>query len=125
MEKVIYDESNHLTYTLGDDGFYYPNLTLPTYTETYGKYGRIYHEYLKKHRQCQYAILCSRGKLHDELCRMDREATKRVADFVEKLAKQEHTDEALKACDPIRWTGLMNCYQACAEEVVLQDYIYG
>lgn len=41
-----------ITYTENKNGIYYPNLTLPTGT-TYsiGKYGRLYLDYLKKHRR--------------------------------------------------------------------------
>ena len=38
------------TYTLGADGIYYPNLSLPEEEEPrYGKYGRMRHAYLKAH----------------------------------------------------------------------------
>ena len=42
------------TYTLGADGIYYPNLSLPEEEEPrYGKYGRMRHTYPKEHRQAQ------------------------------------------------------------------------
>ena len=32
--------------------------------------------------------------------------------------------EKLKACDPMRWVGLMNTLKAQAEEVIFQELIY-
>ena len=32
--------------------------------------------------------------------------------------------EELKACDPMRWVGLMNTLKAQAEEIVLTELIY-
>ena len=52
------------TYTLGADGIYYPNLSLPEEEEPrYGKYGRMRHTYLKEHRQAHYTTLLFDGKL--------------------------------------------------------------
>lgn len=47
-----------ITYTEHENGVYYPNLTLPIGT-TYsvGKYGRLYLDYLKKHRRGTYTTL--------------------------------------------------------------------
>ena len=32
--------------------------------------------------------------------------------------------EELKACDPMRWVGLMNTLKAQVEEVLLQELVY-
>ena len=41
-----------------------------------------------------------------------------------KLAAEAGATEALKAADPMKWTGLMNSCKAQAEEVVLNELIY-
>ena len=41
-----------------------------------------------------------------------------------KLAAEAGATEALKAADPMKWTGLMNSCKAQAEEVVLSELIY-
>ena len=41
-----------------------------------------------------------------------------------KLAEAAGATEALKAADPMRWTGLMNACKAQAEEAVLNELIY-
>ena len=53
-----------ITYT--ENGIYYPKLTLPTGT-TYsvGKYGRLYLDYLKKHRRVNaHGVLRRSTKRH-------------------------------------------------------------
>ena len=43
---------------------------------------------------------------------------------VAQMARAEGVTEALKATDPLRWTGLMNNLRHSAEELVLNDLIY-
>ena len=51
MEKHIMGE-NGISYTLGEDGLYYPDLYLPEDTEyPIGKYGMLRKTYLKEHRK--------------------------------------------------------------------------
>ena len=45
--------------------------------------------------------------------------------MVSDLAAKEDVDEQLKEADQMRWAGLMNNLQAAAEEVVLQEIVYG
>lgn len=54
MGKSIFEQMGG-TYTLGEDGMYYPDLKLPTDEEPrYGKYGRIRKTVLQKHRYGLY-----------------------------------------------------------------------
>ena len=51
MEKHIMGE-NGISYTLGEDGLYYPDLYLPEETEyPIGKYGMLRKIYLQEHRE--------------------------------------------------------------------------
>jgi hypothetical protein len=45
--------------------------------------------------------------------------------MVEAMAKQEGTTEALKAADQLEWVRRMNNIRNRAEEVILQDIVYG
>ena len=47
-------------YTLGADGMYYPNLSLPEEEPHYGKYGRMRLHYLKSIARCCITLLCWR-----------------------------------------------------------------
>ena len=56
LEKVIVE--NGITYVLGEDDIYYPDLQLPEGTNyNIGKYGHMRCEYLKEFRQRYYMEL--------------------------------------------------------------------
>lgn len=61
MEKHIMGE-NGISYTLGEDGLYYPDLYLPEETEyPIGKYGMLRKTYLQEHRKGLYLELVLSG----------------------------------------------------------------
>lgn len=67
MEKHIMGE-NGISYTLGADGLYYPDLYLSEETEyPIGKYGMLRKTYLKEHRKGLYLELVLAGKLNAHL----------------------------------------------------------
>ena len=64
LEKHIIGE-NGISYTLGEDGLYYPDLKLPEGTHyEIGKYELMRLEYLKNHRRGEYIRLLVDGKLN-------------------------------------------------------------
>ena len=66
MGKSIFEQMGG-TYTLGEDGMYYPDLKLPTDEEPrYGKYGRI-----QKHRYGLYLEFLLNSQLESDLSRGD------------------------------------------------------
>ena len=74
-----------------------PNLKLSEQPETsIGKYGRMRKSYLKKHRPILYNQL---------------------------LMSAAGVTEELKACDPMRWVGLMNTLTAQIEEILIRELI--
>lgn len=114
-----------LTYTkMGD--YLYPDLTLPETTDNrpLGKYGMLRKTYLKRHRPMVYDRLLLAGQLDAHLREIDKIATEQVNQMVAVLAAKEGVDEQLKATDQMRWVGLMNNFQAAAEEMVLQEIVY-
>ena len=44
--------------------------------------------------------------------------------LIKEMAKKQGVTEELKATDMMRWIGLMNNIQACADEIVLNDIVY-
>ncbi len=124
MEKTIYDEKNGLSYSLGDDGMYYPDLTLGAEEYNIGKYGLLREEYLKNYRIGTYNRLLMTGKLEEHLHEIDLLAHERVDTIVESMAKADGTNEVLKANDQMEWVCRMNNYRRCAEEVVFKELIY-
>ena len=73
MEKHIMGE-NGISYTLGEDGLYYPDLYIPEETEyPIGKYGMLRKSYLQEHRKGLCLELVLAGKLNEHLHQIDEE----------------------------------------------------
>ena len=100
-----------------------PNLSLPE-TEPIGRYGRMRQRYIKEHRPVLWNHLVLTGSLYEHLHEIETAAQSRIDLILPKLAAEAGATEALKATDPLRWTGLMNACKAQAEEVVLSELIY-
>ena len=112
-----------ISYTENKNGIYYPKLTLPaSSTHSIGKYGRLYLDYLKKHRRGTYTTLLAENRLNEHLHQADIEAREAVLKITEKIATARGIDEHLKTADSIRWAQEMNNCKACAEEIVLQEF---
>ena len=113
-----------ITYRM-QNGFQVPNLLMPQAPEVHlGKYAELRREYLKKRRRVLYTNLLTSGKLNSHLAEIQQTAQRRMEEIVAQMAKAEGVTEALKATDPLRWTGLMNNLRHSAEELVLSDLIY-
>ena len=112
-----------ITYTEKENGIYYPKLTLPAGT-TYslGKYGRLYLDYLKKHRRGTYTTLLAENRLNVYLHQVDIEAREMALKITEKIATARGIDEHLKTTDPIHWVQEMNVARHDAEEIVMGNY---
>ncbi len=115
---------NEITYT-EKDGIFYPNLALPDQPDVpLGKYSMLRLSCLKNHRRADYLSFVTTRTLTEHLRDIDEQAQIILQQTVNALAQADGTDEALKAENPMRWTGLMNNYRHSAEEMVLQDLIY-
>ena len=123
MEKHIMGE-NGISYTLGEDGLYYPDLYLPEETEyPIGKYGMLRRTYLKGHRKGLYLELVLAGKLNEHLHQIDEECHQMMDRLVEQMKEEQGVTEELKMQDQMAWVGRMNNIWACAEEIVLHEII--
>ena len=100
-----------------------PDLSLPE-TEPIGRYGRMRQRYLKEHRPVLWNHLVLTGMLYEHLYEIELTAQSRIDLMLPKLAAEAGATEALKATDPLKWTGLMNSCKEQAEEVVLSELIY-
>ena len=124
MEKHIMGE-NGISYTLGADGLYYPDLYLPEETEyPIGKYGMLRKQFLKEHRSAKYQYLLLTGKLTEHLNQIDQEARKQVEILMEQMVKKQGATEELKARDQMKWVRLMINIKSSAEEIVVKNTIY-
>ena len=124
MEKHIMGE-NGISYTLGEDGLYYPDLYLPEETEyPIGKYGMLRKSYLQEHRKGLYLELVFAGKLNKHLHQIDEECNQMMDRLVEQMKEKQGVTEELKMQDQMAWVGRMNNIRACAEEIILKKIVY-
>ena len=125
MEKFIYDNNNGLWYELHGD-YYLPCLAIPEEeVHTIGIWGRKHQQYLKEHRPMLYSDLVLSGKLHSYLADIDTQARNKLHLLITQLAEKEGINEQLKAQDQMAWVGAMNNIRNRAEEIILQELIYG
>jgi hypothetical protein len=65
------------------------------------------------------------GKLNDHLADTDEQAERMLSELVKQMAERQGITEALKASDQMLWVQRMNNVRNAAQEVVLNDLIYG
>ena len=71
-----------------------------------------------------YDRLLLARKLDAHLYEIDQQVREQVEQIVRQRAEAEGVNEQLKATDEMLWVGLMNQYQAAAEEWVLRQLVY-
>lgn len=124
MEKHIIGE-NGISYTLGADGLYYPDLKLPEGTHyEIGRFGRMRWEYLKNHRRGEYIRLLMDAKLNEHLHEVEEECYERMELLVEQMKAGAGITEELKARDQMKWVRLMNNVRSSVEEIIIRELIY-
>lgn len=116
---------NGISYTLGEDGLYYPDLCLPEQTD-YGidKYGRMRETFLKEYRQSLYRELLLNGMLNEHLHDIEEECYRMIDLLVERMKKRQGVTEQLKAEDQMLWVQKVNNIQQVVEEVVLKNLVF-
>ena len=115
LEKHIIGE-NGISYTLGEDGLYYPDLRLPEGTHyEIGRYGRMRAEYLKENHRALYLELLLSGKLNEYLHQTDEECYRMIERLVEQMKVKQGLKEQLKSENQMQWVGIMNNIWHCAE----------
>jgi hypothetical protein len=125
LEKHILGD-NGISYTLGTDGLYYPDLEMPESTDyPIGKYGHMRYRYLKDYRHGYYMDLFLSGKLNEYLHEVDEECYEMMDRLVEQMKPGAGITEELKSADQMKWVGRMNNVRSAAEEIVLNELVYG
>lgn len=116
---------NGISYTLGEDRMYYPDLILPEETNyTIRKYGRMRGEYLKEYRKELYLDLVLDGKVNEHLHQTDEECYEMLERLIEQMKGRQGVTEQLKAENQMLWVGMCNNIRHCAEKVVLKEIVY-
>lgn len=124
MKKVYFNKENGLWYDLGEDGIYYPRISLENENHhTLGKYGRMRKMHLLEHHSALFNHLLLSNKLNEHLHEVDVKTNTMIYELVTAMAKSESCDNSLKMKDQMKWVGLMNNYHTCAEEIVLREIV--
>ena len=105
--------------------YFIPDLELPEETRPIGKWGRMHREYLKECTPIQYNCLLLSGELWTYLADLNEQAQDRLVWVIKQMKAAEGITETLKASDPMAWVGAMNNIRNRAEEIILQELIYG
>lgn len=89
MQKHIMGE-NGISYTLGEDGMYYPDLILSEETNySIRKYGRMREEYLREYRKELYLDLLLDGKVNEHLHQIDEECYEMMERLIEQMKERQ------------------------------------
>ena len=105
--------------------YFIPDLELPEEPRPIGKWGRMRREYLKEHKPIQYNCLLLSGELWTYLADLNEQVQDRLEQMIDQMKMAEGVTEELKAADPMAWVGAMNNIRNRAEEIILQELIYG
>ena len=90
-----------------------------------GIYGQRRRAYLKEHHRVLYYNPLTAGTLGGHLADIEEQAQELFLRLVEQYADAEGVTEALKADDPMAWVRKMNGIWHRANEVVMQEIVYG
>ena len=115
---------NGMEYVLVGD-YYIPDLKLRNEERPIGKYGRMHRDYLKEHHPMRFNHLVLEGQLWTYLADLNEQAQNRLQLIIRQMQEAESVNEELKAKDQMAWVRAMNSIQNRAEEIVLQELIYG
>ena len=122
--KSIFEEMGGTYTEVGD--VLLPDLELSTTDAArLGKWGRIRKRYLKEHRPVLYTNLLLSEKLYQHCAEIECACEERLELIVRQMAKQEDVTEALKAADQMEWVRRMHNIRSRAEEIVLQELVFG
>ena len=120
--KSLFEELGGTYHQEGD--YFLPDL-LPPDSISVGIWGQRRKHYLKIQREPVYAALLLGGKLDSHLSEVGAQAEAMLFQLVKQMAEQEGITEQLKADNQMEWAGKMNSIRNRAEEIILQELIYG
>ena len=122
MKKYIHNKTNGLDYELVGD-YYLPCLKAPESPKV-GRFGMMYHNYLRNHKKVRYSGLMLSGKLKAHVEDIDRQAEEMFSQLIEQMKQAEGITEQLKSTDQMKWVGAMNNIRGRAEEIVKSEVLF-
>lgn len=113
------------TYTRQGD-YYLPDVRLPPEEERpIGIYGQRRRTFLREHHRVLYYNLLTAGVLDGHLADIEEQAQELFLRLVEQYADTKGVTEGLKASEPQSWVRKMNGIRNRANEIVMQEIVYG
>ena len=100
-----------------------PDFELPP-KPAIGKYGKLRHSYLRKHKEPLFTAMIMQDKLNSHLEEIDRSAQEMYNCLMQRLKEQYGITEKLKEENQLLWVHMMNEIHQIAEDFVLTDLIY-
>ena len=122
MDRFFHDKTNGLDYELVGD-YYLPCLKAPEPPKV-GRFGMMYHDYLRKHKRVTYSGLLLSSKLNEHVEDIDRQAEEMFSQLVEQMKQTEGITEQFKVANQMKWIGLMNNIRNRAEEIVKSEVLF-
>ena len=116
--------SYETSYTLVGD-YYIPNIALPEENRPIGRWGRLHRDHLEQHHPIRFNDLVLSGQLWTYLADLNEQAQERLSLIIDQMTASEGVTEYLKVADQMAWVGAMNSIRNRAEEIILQEMIYG
>ena len=81
--------------------------------------------YLEEHRPGLYTRLILSGKLYEHLAEIDACCSGRMERMIRQMADTEGISEELKASNQLDWVCRMNSIRQRAEEIILNEIVFG
>ena len=115
--------AQNLTYTRCGD-YYIPDIRLAHRgTQPLGKYGRMRRAFLEQNNPMLFNDMILTENLFPHLWEVQQTCQKRMELLMADLLARNPAPD--KATQQLAWVAHMNCLKAQAEEIVLQELVYG
>ena len=85
----------------------------------------MHRDYIKEHNPIRFNDLCLSDELWTYLADLNEQAQNRLELIIEQMKAAEGVTEGMKQHDQMAWVGAMNSIRNRAEEIILQEMIYG
>ena len=115
-----------MTYTMKNN-YLIPDLIIEKTTNQktkLGKFAQMRLAYLKQNKRGTYTMLIGSNQLTAHLMTIQKVATERIEQMIEKMKEKYGITEEMKAKDQMEWVGQMNNIRATVEQIVIREIIY-
>ena len=120
--KSLYEQLGGTYHQEGD--YLIPDLVPPP-SPHIGIWGERRRRFLRTHQRPVYDAMLMKGSLNAHLEEVDQAADKMLDRLIIQMVERENVTEVLKASNQVEWVRRMNSIKNRAEEIVLQEFVFG